>query len=269
MISLNPKQRFSNRAADYALYRPGYPMALLDLLRAECGLHSESIIADVASGTGLLSQLFLENGNRVFGIEPNQEMREAGERFLREHGNFTSVNGSAEATTLVDNSVDFVTVGQAFHWFDPSAAHREFARILKPSGWVVIVWNDRRTAKAPLTQEFENLLERFGIDYKHVKDTYPQIDRIHRFFDDALVQRDLPNHHILDWEGFQGLLRSSSFMPTEGHSDFAAMMKELERIFSIYQQDGRVRMEYFARTFFGQPQPGRPANAPLTSRTEA
>jgi len=144
MTFADAKQRFSNRVADYVRYRPGYPAALFDLLRVECAFTSNHAVADVGSGTGLLTKLFLENGNRVFGVEPNQEMRRAGEEFLHSFPKFTSVAGSAEATTLGDASVDFVTAGQAFHWFDPQAARREFLRILKTNGWVVIAWNDRR-----------------------------------------------------------------------------------------------------------------------------
>jgi SAM-dependent methyltransferase len=252
MIFADAKQRFSNRVADYVRYRPGYPAALLDLLRNECGLLSEHLIADVGSGTGLLSKLFLENGNRVFGVEPNQEMRQAGEEFLQSFPKFTSVAGSAEATTLADASVDFVTAGQAFHWFEPQAARREFSRILKSNGWMVITWNDRRMEETQLTREYEDLLERFGIEYKRVKDAYPERARIRSFFDGPFFGRDLANHQTLDWDGFRGRLRSSSFAPTEGHPNYAPMMSELERIFRAHERNGSVCMEYFTRLYFGQ-----------------
>jgi len=247
------KQRFSNRVADYVRYRPGYPAALLDLLRAECVLSPNHIVADIGSGTGLLSRLFLANGNRVFGVEPNQEMLQAGEEFLNSFPKFTSVAGSAEATSLGDASVDFVTAGQAFHWFDAKAARREFSRILKLNGWVLITWNDRRMEEAQLTREYEDLLERFGIDYKRVKDAYPESEDIRSFFGaGAFSSRDLPNQQVLDWEGFRGRLRSSSFAPTEGHPNYIPMMGELERIYRTHESNGSVRMEYFTRVYFGQ-----------------
>ncbi len=253
MSFADAKQRFSNRVADYVRYRPGYPPAVLDLLRTECGLRPEHVIADIGSGTGLLSELFLKNGNRVFGVEPNEAMRQAGEEHLASYDGFTGINGSAEATTLLNASVDFVTAAQAFHWFEPHAARREFIRILKPRGWFVVLWNDRRMEEAQLTRDYEGLLERFGIDYKSVKGSYPEVQNIRDFFEsDDFVARDLPNHQILDWEGFRGRLRSSSFAPTEGHPNYAPMMAELERIFRAHQRDGRVRMEYFTRTYFGQ-----------------
>jgi len=236
MTLADAKQRFSNRVADYLRYRPGYPPAVLDLLRTECGLRADHIIADIGSGTGLLSQLFLKNGHRLFGVEPNRQMREAGEKFLDRFQEFTSVPAA-----------------QAFHWFERHAARREFRRILKPGGWVVVLWNDRRMEEAPLTREYEGVLERFGIDYQRVKDSYPESADIRGFFDGGVfTARDLPNYQILDWEGFRGRLGSSSFAPTEDHPHYAPMMAELERIFRQHQQDGSVRMEYFTRIYFGQ-----------------
>ena len=238
------KQRFSNRVADYLRYRPGYPSGVVQLLREECGLRPEHAIADIGSGTGLLCKLFLDCGNSVFGVEPNSEMRAAGEVFLEQYAIFRSVSGSAEATTLAAHSVEFVTAGQAFHWFQPVAARAEFQRILKPGGWAVIAWNDRRMDETPFSREYEALLTRFGTDYKSVRDAYPEAQTIRDFLNDGrLGSRDLPNHQIFDWEGLCGRLRSSSYAP---------MMEELQRLFSANERDGRVRMDYFTRVYFGQ-----------------
>jgi SAM-dependent methyltransferase len=258
MTFTDAKQRFSNRVADYVRYRPGYPAALLDLLRSECALRTEHVVADIGSGTGLLSKLFLESGNRVFGVEPNAEMREAGEGYLRTVENFTSVNASAEASTLGDASVDFVTAGQAFHWFEPKAARREFVRILKPGGWVVVVWNDRRMEETQFGRDYEDLLVRFGTDYTRVKDAYPEISHIQSFFgESSFVKRDLPNEQLFDWDGLRGRLRSSSYVPTEGHPNFAPMMAQLEKIYRANAENGVVHMEYFTRIYFGQLQAGK------------
>ena len=127
-----PKSRFTSRVENYVRYRPRYPDALLELLHQAWGLTPETVIADVGSGTGLLSRLFLENGNEVFGIEPNAAMREAGEEYLAGFPRFHSLAGAAEATTLADASMDAVVAGQAFHWFEPVAARAEFQRILPP-----------------------------------------------------------------------------------------------------------------------------------------
>src|SRR5271170_7373092 len=145
----NATQRFSSRVDNYVRYRPGYPSEVLDLLKKTCGLTADSVIADVASGTGIFTRILLENGNRVFGVEPNADMRRAGEEYLASYERFTSVAGTAEATSLPDHSVDIVTAAQAAHWFDRAKARAEFVRILKSGGWAVLIWNERQTDTTP------------------------------------------------------------------------------------------------------------------------
>jgi len=156
------------------------------VLRDACGLTPQSVVADIGAGTGILTELFLRNGNRVFAVEPNPEMREAGERQLKHDPNFLSVAGRAEATTLASGSVDIVAAGQAFHWFDRGPARDEFIRILKPGGWVVLIWNERLTDTTPFLKAYEQLLERYATDYAQVD--HKQIDEhvLAAFFDRAV-----------------------------------------------------------------------------------
>ncbi len=162
-------QRFSSRVSNYVRYRPGYPSAVLELLKHDCRLTPSAVIADVASGTGIFTRLLLENGNRVFAVEPNPEMRQAAEELLAGFPKFTSVSGSAEATTLAEHGVDFVTAAQAAHWFDREKARREFVRILKPGGWAVLLWNERLTDTTPFLRDYEKLLLTFATDYQEVR----------------------------------------------------------------------------------------------------
>jgi len=239
--------------ADYVRYRPGYPPALVALLEGECALRVEHVIADIGSGTGLLSKLFLENGNRVLGVEPNTEMRAAGDQFLAEYGNFSSVNGSSESTLLADASVDFVIAAQAFHWFEPLATRREFMRILKPGGWVVVVWNDRRIGETPFGRGYEDLLLRYGTDYEKVKDAYPQAQDLESFFGGRnFLQRELENFQEFDFDGLAGRLRSSSYAPREEHANYDPMMAALRGLFEAHQMSGRVRMEYTTQIYLGR-----------------
>lgn len=262
MTFTDAKQRFSNRVADYVRYRPGYTTAVRDLLRAECGLRSGHVIADIGSGTGFLSELFLKNGNRVFGIEPNEAMRQAGEEYLAEYGNFTSINGSAEATTLEDACADFVISGQAFHWFDQRAALLEFARILKPEGWVVVVWNERLTDTTPFLREYEALIQKFNTDYTKVNENYPREEQMKHFFGaNEYRAYEVPNFQEFDFDGVAGRLRSSSYMPASGHANFAPMMAELQKMFAAHNVAGHVRLEYATRIYFGHLQPGGSAIA--------
>jgi len=133
-------------------------------------------------GDGHSIRLFLKNGNHVFGVEPNREMREAGEKLLRRYPDFTTVNGTAEETSLADGSVDFVTAGQAFHWFDREVARKEFARILKSNGWVALIWNERLTDTSPFLRAYEDLLQQYGTDYAAVDHRNVDTDAITAFF---------------------------------------------------------------------------------------
>jgi SAM-dependent methyltransferase len=247
------KERFSNRAADYARYRPGYPREILHLLSAWCGLKPEHTIADIGSGTGLLTRLFLDNGNHVFGVEPNTEMRAAGEEFLGSYRNFSSISGSAEATTLPSESVDFVAAAQAFHWFTPEPTRREFQRILKMQGRVIILWNERLLDTTPFLCDYEALLRRFGTDYARVNESYPRAEQMLAFFGpNEFTAHSLENFQEFDFEGLRGRLRSSSYAPAPGHPQFEPLMKELQRIFAAHQQNGVVRMEYRTRVYTGK-----------------
>jgi SAM-dependent methyltransferase len=253
MTFADAKQRFSNRTTDYARYRPGYPREVLDVLHKWCKLQRHHVVADVGSGTGLLSKLFLDHGNRVFGVEPNPEMRSAGEEFLQAYNGFTSIAGSAEATTLPSDSMDFVAAGQAFHWFDPSPARNEFQRILKPEGRVIIIWNERLLDDTAFLREYESLLCRFGTDYSRVNETYPRAEQMLAFFgSNEFTSHAVPNFQEFDFQGLSGRLRSSSYAPPSGHPQFAAMMQELQRIFAAHQQDGTVRLEYRTRIYTGK-----------------
>ena len=252
MTFADAKQRFSNRAADYVRYRPGYPSELLDVLRKECGLRPGHVIADIGSGTGFLSELFLKNGNRVYGVEPNPEMRQAGEEYLASYDGFSSIEGSAESTTLEEASIDFVTAGQAFHWFEPEKTRAEFRRILRPQGWVVAIWNFREM-ETPFAKAYEDILVKYGTDYTRVRDSYPKSHDVQKFFlGREFLHHALPNIHFLDWDGLAGRLRSGSYVPQEGHPNFAPIMDALRELFRAHQEVGRVRVEYAAKLYAGQ-----------------
>ena len=249
----NPTGRFSSRVENYVKYRPGYPPEVVSLLVEECGLTADSVVADIGSGPGNLSELFLRHGCRVYGVEPNREMREAGEHLLAAHANFESVDGSAEATTLEDHSVNFVVAGQAFHWFEHDSARREFARILRPGGWVVIIWNDRRTSGSPFSEAYERLLRTRGTDYKEVSHKYADENALRPFYGPRGMRlKVFDNEQRFDFEGLKGRLLSSSYTPEPGHPNHLPMLEELAALFDAHADDGRVVFEYETKVYYGQ-----------------
>ena len=248
----NPTERFSNRVADYVKYRPGYPVELLQLLRARCELSPDSVVADIGSGTGKLTELFLKNGNRVFAVEPNSAMRLAAEQLLSTNNRFVSVSGSAEDTTLNSGSIDLISAGQAFHWFDRTKAKTEFARILKPGGWTVIIWNERKLDTTPFLKAYEKLLLNYGTDYQEVRHENVAGEVAGFFAPNETAMSSFENRQEFDFEGFKGRVASSSYTPPPGSADFDTMLTVLKEIFDEYSVNNRVVFEYNTRVYFGQ-----------------
>lgn len=244
--------RFSSRVDDYIKYRPHYPLEIIDLLAARCDLTPESVIADIGSGTGILARLFLENGNPVIGVEPNREMREAGEQYLAEYARFTSLDGTSETTRLPSHAMDFIVAGQAFHWFDQVKSRTEFMRILKEDGWLVLLWNDRRIDTTPFLQAYEALLQEFGTDYNEINHKNVQDKTVFAaFYGEAPLEATFDNVQRFDLDGLLGRLNSSSYMPGRDHPQHAPMVQRAKEIFESYQQGGRVAFEYDTRVYYG------------------
>jgi SAM-dependent methyltransferase len=252
MPASNATSRFSDRVENYVRYRPGYPPEALHVLQKDCRLEPHNVVADIASGTGIWTRILLENGNPVFGIEPNTEMRQAGERLLAEFPKFTSVAGTAEATMLPDRSVDFVTAAQAAHWFDRRPARREFVRILKPGAWLILLWNERLTDSTAFLRQYEELLLKYGTDYQDVRHERTT-QAVHEFFEPApFEERVFQLRQEFNYEGLEGRLLSSSYVPGPDHPKHALMMRELRRIFEDHAVDGRVTFDYKTRVYFGR-----------------
>lgn len=248
----NSTERFTSRVETYAKFRPGYPPDVIELLRSECGLTEDTIVADIGSGTGILSELLLKNGNEVLGVEPNNAMREAAEHLLRNYPRFKSVGGSAEATTLPDQSVELITAGQAFHWFDGAAARREFARILKPQGYVALIWNDRRLDSTPFLRGYEALLRKYGTDYAKVQEFNPR-NQVAGFFAPQTFQlKEFPNRQAFDFEGFKGRVMSASYTPEPDNPNFEPMLEALLQLYNSNQVNGTVAFEYDTKIYYGK-----------------
>ena len=250
-----PTQRFSDRVDYYVKYRPHYPAAILPFLEDAIGLAPGWHVADVGSGTGILSRRFLDYGCTVYGVEPNGAMRRAAERWLAAYDRFHSVAATAEATTLPANSVELVTAGQAFHWFDRPAARAEFRRILRPKGAVALVYNEWGAPDDPFVQAYDALFTEHGTDYEAVnKGRATKEELLHEFFGPAgYGEATFSNPQWLDWEALRGRVLSSSYAPLPGHPNYEGLSVALRRLFAAFAVDGRVRFPYQTIVYWGRP----------------
>jgi SAM-dependent methyltransferase len=249
-MSSDPTHRFSDRAEDYARYRPGYPPTLIGLVEEHLGLDLRWVVVDLGSGTGLSSEPFLERGLRVVGVEPNAEMRAAAEARLRDNPGFTSVPGRAEDTGLPEASADLAIAGQAFHWFDVAATRDELLRILRAPR-AVVFWNTRRVASTPFLRDYEELLLRYGTDYTQVRHDRERGASLEAFFQGGYRQEMLPHCQLLDQEGLLGRLLSSSYTPDASDPAREEMLAAAERLYERHQRDGLISLDYDTEVYLG------------------
>lgn len=242
--------RFTGRVANYVKYRPGYPEVILHLLEKEIGFDQFKDVADIGSGPGKLARLFLNNENLVYGVEPNDEMREAGERLLKDYFNYISINGTAEFTTLADRSIDVIVSGQAFHWFDSDKAKIEFNRILKTGGYVVLIWNVRDMETSAFMKDYEKLIRECCAEYNPDKDLSEKV--FNNFYGVKNFRlANFRNQQVFDFNGLKGRLLSASYMPAE-NSNNKEILSRLKEIFDRHSKDGKIKFEYNTKVYFGK-----------------
>ena len=235
---LAPTTRFSDRADEYARYRPDYPAAAIDLLLDGLGDPTQVIAVDVGAGTGISARQLAERGAQVLAVEPNAEMRAAAER----HPNVQWREGTAEALGIPSELADLALCAQSFHWFRPYEAIGELHRVLRPGGRMALMWNSRDRAD-PLTRAFVEAIH--AVHGEHPAERRP--------FDPAVVsaanlfdppQRvELPHAQVLDRAGFHGRATSASYVPREG-AGFAELGRLLDAAFDRHAEGGRVTLRY-------------------------
>lgn len=237
----DPRERFTETAADYDRWRPGYPPELLDWLVGTCGLAAGARAADVGCGTGISTRLLAARGFDVVGIDPNEAMLEK----ARARGGARYLRGEAARTGLPDAAFDLVAAAQAFHWFDVSSTLAEWRRILKPGGWAAAFWNER-TKDTPFLRGYEALLRELSAEYPEVAGGGAALAALRG----APGVRDwrearFPSSQSLDREGLLGRARSSSYV-AHGVADRAAFERRLDELFRRHAEDGRVEFRYEA-----------------------
>ncbi len=245
-------ERFTNRVANYVKYRPDYPLEIIGYLESVCGLARESLIADIGCGTGISSRPFLENGNRVTGVEPNAAMRAAAAQYLSAFPGFSIINGTSERTGLADASVDMIVAAQAFHWFDPKKTRPELLRILKPGGYIVLIWNERQLDTTPFLIEYEAFLLKYAVDYGPVRHENISDTELGSFFQQAYSAATFPNEQVFDFDGIKGRMLSASYMPNETHAIYDAMIAELEALFAKHAENGKIKVLYDTNVYTSQ-----------------
>lgn len=246
------KQRFSNRVENYIKYRPGYPDEIIPTLQLEIGLMPDDVVADIGSGTGFSAKLFLEHGNTVYGVEPNEPMRKAAEGLLSEYDNFISVHGSSEATNLKNNSIDLIVCAQAFHWFDRAKTKQEFQRIGAAGAHLCLIWNDRKETES-FQQEYEQLIQDFAIDYNEISHRNITTDIIEEFYEPNKFKKFILDYEQqFDLEGLTGRIISSSYMPNEDHPNFPQLKNAIVNLFNAYEQNGIVTFAYNTLLYTGK-----------------
>ena len=250
------EEQFTGKATVYAKHRPGYPEAYLQYLYSEVSLNAQSVIADIGSGTGILTKMLLDRGSTVFAVEPNADMRAAAEQILnaRARPNFHSIPAAAESTTLPDNSMDAITVAQAFHWFDRQRFKTECQRILKPNAPVALVWN-LRDPESPLVCENEALIHRHCPQFKgfsgRVNCADPQ--QFADFFYNGECDYRIFRHDLeFDEEGFIGRNLSGSYAPQAGAVEYAPFVAAIKKLFAAHSKNGVITLPNVTQSYVGK-----------------
>jgi SAM-dependent methyltransferase len=251
-IAGDPTRRFTDRVDAYVAARPGYPDAIATLLARELPLAPGATVADLGCGTGLSCLPFLRAGFAVIGVEPNTAMRAAGEKFLAAQGNFRSVAGKAEVTTLAEASVDLVIAAQAAHWFDLPLARAEALRISRRPAWAALIWNDRDSTGTPFAVGYEQMLRDFGIEYEKILHRHGPEETVAPYFGHREYRAaTLTNPTLLDYPTLVARVNSASYMPQPDSPAYAPMLARLQQLFDASEQGGKVGMDYVTRVFFG------------------
>jgi len=253
----NPTERFSSRVENYVRYRPSYPPAAIELLQSRCGLRPGVRVADIGSGTGILTQLLLEAGAEALAVEPNEAMRAAAEAQLREQARFHSVPGSAEATTLSASSVELVVAAQAFHWFNVERARTEALRIIRPGGFAALLWNQHPSSASAFLGDYEALVRAYSSEYDQVVKSRADEASMRAYFGGSMECARFAHQQLFDYEGLVGRLLSSSYAPEPGQPGHEPMLQGLRAIFERHAQADRVIFPYVTLVYYAQLKPAR------------
>ncbi len=246
---MNNTKRFDGKGELYAKSRPSYAAALFAHMKDVLRIPAGSAFADIGSGTGIFSKQLLESDYRVYGVEPNADMRKKAEEKLAGYAGFTSVEGVAADTRLPDGSVDHVTAAQAYHWFDPLAFREECRRILKPGGMVFIVYNFRDES-AQYHKDLAELRRRYSPNFRGFYEGMNN-EKCRAFFDGECGVFRADNSVTYDHQSYIARLLSSSYSLSESDIRYAAYLEDAERLFERYSNDGTLVVPTATVAYYG------------------
>lgn len=253
----NPTERFSSRVENYVRYRPSYPPAAIELLKSRCGLRPGARVADLGSGTGILTQLLLEAGAEVLAVEPNEPMRAAAEAQLGAEARFHSVAGTAEATTLAASSVELLVAAQAFHWFNEERARAEALRVIRPGGFGALLWNQHPSTASAFLGDYETLVRAHASEYDQVVNSRADEASMRAYLGGSMACASFANQQLFDYAGLVGRLMSSSYAPEPGHPAHEPLLEGLRAVFERHAHEGRVVFPYVTLVYYAQLKPAR------------
>ena len=245
-------KRFSDRVDNYTKYRPSYPEDAIAWILSKCESPRDKVFADIGSGTGIFSKLLIPNAKVIYGVEPNFEMRSAAEKDLNKYSNFVSINGTAEKTNLDNESIDHITVAQAFHWFDQEKSFLEIKRILKKNGSIFLIWNLRRT-NTEFMNSYESLLLKSSGDYRKASaDNKVDFEGLARLMPRDFEVRSFYFEKAYEWADFVGRHNTSAYSPKELSGDNVRILDNLKGIFDKHANRGMLSFFYETKIYFGK-----------------
>ncbi len=246
-------EKFTEKAKHYEVGRPSYAQELIDFLYHNYNLNSQSIIADIGAGTGKLTKQLLQKGSRLIAVEPNDAMRSIAQQALQDYDTIQIVNGTDVATTLSDQSIDVITVAQAFHWFDAALFQKECARILKANGKVFLIWN-MRDENAPVNKETYEIFQKYCSNFYGFSGGIQQDDaNITTFFHHDYVIEKFPNPLFFSKETFLQRALSASYSLKDGDPQFEEYVQTLTALYDKYEKNGLLEVPNDSVAYIGTP----------------
>lgn len=239
---------FTDRAENYLKGRPEYPAEFIEYLYNELGISKNDSIADIGSGTGKMSKLFLEKGNKVFCVEPNIDMRSLSNELLNHYKHYVSIAKPAEDTGIKSNVVDYIVCGNSYDYFDRNLAKPEFKRILKKTGKVIVTYYGQQNEK--VSEEIEELNSKYGLKQTY---TIPQKNRDFSdiFTKDKFIEKIFEHKFSESYEDFIAGCLSSSHAPKPNTENYNLYCDGLKKIFNNNKTNEKLELTFRLKCLIG------------------